>query len=262
MQFFALSSAILGLATSASATGVLLPLYIYPSDSSSWQPAYDAISSSSSVPWLVVVNPDSGPGSTLAPGNNDPNYISATAKMNGYGNVETVGYIRTQYGGTSISDLTTQIQAWKGWSSYSDQDIGVKGIFFDEAAHDEDYFRQATAAAKDSFGDDVITICNFGDAAAADFYDICSIVLAFEDDASNYQNQTTISNNVPSGSEKGAAIVITGYQGSDDDLASYEDTLSANGIGWSYFCSAGYDSITTEPATVGENGHDLATAPQ
>lgn len=80
MRFVTKSLFLTSLVVSASATGVLLPLYVYPSSvwndgAANWKPAFDAISSHFSVPWLVVVNPGNGPGATGQPGNGDENYI-------------------------------------------------------------------------------------------------------------------------------------------------------------------------------------------
>src|SRR4051812_36924412 len=90
-------------AASVSATGILLPLYLYPSaepndGATNWKPALDAVAASAHVPWLVVVNPADGPGATGEPGNGDPNYISGVSQLNALSNVQTVGYVWTDYG--------------------------------------------------------------------------------------------------------------------------------------------------------------------
>lgn len=103
----------------ASATSVLLPLYIWPSDSS-WAPVYNAVSAHPSVTFLVIVNPGDGPGAgsmsassprklstmvsliamefkgrvaDLATAYPESDYISAVAKLNSYSNVKTIGYV-------------------------------------------------------------------------------------------------------------------------------------------------------------------------
>ena len=270
------STLALGLVAFASATGVLLPLYVYPSavfgdGAANWSPALDAISSQSGLPWLVVINPDSGPGGTLQPGNNDQNYLDGTAKMNAHSNVKTIGYVRTHQATADQTVLQQNITAWKNWSTYTAADVHVNGIFFDEVVDNFDYMSQATSFAKSTFGDSVTTICNFGAAAPASYYSICDVVIAFESclncpDGPPYEGQATISANIPSGNEGGAAIIVHDFSGSNAEgvaadanlLQTYESTLKQQNVGWSYFCSGPYSDITSGPASVSQNAAALA----
>ena len=278
MKLLFASSIVCSLISAASSTSILLPLYIYPSETygdgaANWQPAFDAMSLYSNVSWLVIVNPDNGPGLTLDPGNDDQNYVDGTAKLNAYNNVETIGYVRTNYTLASMEELKDNITAWQNWSSYTAADIAVKGIFFDEVAHDYEYMREAVSFAQSVFGEDMISVCNFGDAASAKYYDLCTVVVAFESDlntvgAVQYESQKTIRKNIPQGREAGAAVLITNFTGNAYDgrpandrlLTSYEDTLVTNGVGWTYACSGGYESITAGPATVARNAAAVAAA--
>jgi hypothetical protein len=45
------------------ATGVILPLYTWPSDGA-WDPVYDALVAYPEVDFNVIVNPNSGPGNS------------------------------------------------------------------------------------------------------------------------------------------------------------------------------------------------------
>ncbi|EOO00305.1 putative cell surface spherulin 4-like protein [Phaeoacremonium minimum UCRPA7] len=275
------SSSILGFVSafvaSASATGVLLPLYVYPSavyndGAANWKPVFDAVSAHPSVPWSVVVDPHNGPGLSGLPGDNDANYISGVSQLNAYSNVKTIGYVRTNYATSSMDELKKNITQWHDWSTYTGADIAVDGIFFDESTDNFSYLNEAITFARTTFGSNPITtICNFGATAPAEYYSICDIVIAFESclncvGAPQYQSQTTISANIPSGYEPLAAVIVhdfTGaaYDGSIADaslLATYLNTLKSDNVGWAYFCSAGYDSITTGPATVGQVAQDLA----
>jgi hypothetical protein len=89
----------------AAATGILLPLYLYPSTvwndgASVWQPLVATAStpSNAAVPWLVVLNVDSGPGGTKQPGNNDINFLNGTAQLNSIPSITTVGYVHLTNG--------------------------------------------------------------------------------------------------------------------------------------------------------------------
>jgi hypothetical protein len=278
MRFFSTSFLLASQAASALATGVLLPLYIYPSEvyndgAANWQPAFDAISASPNVPWLVVINPASGPGPTGQPGDNDENYITGTKKMNAYANVETVGYVRTNWAASPMDELKNNITTWASWSSYSSANISVKGIFFDESSDDYDYLNEAISFARDAFGGAITTVCNFGTTAPAKYYDICDVVIAFESclncgSNDSYEDQQTLDSNIPDGLESQAAIIVNDFTGTASDgttadvslLQSYASNMNADGVAWAYFCSADYDSMTTTPATVGAVGEAFNAA--
>ncbi|KAI1320881.1 Spherulation-specific family 4-domain-containing protein [Xylariaceae sp. FL0255] len=251
-------------ATAATATEILLPLYIYPSavyedDAANWQPAFSAISSQPSVDWLVVVNVDSGPGGSTSPGDGDVNYIYGTSHLNSYSNVKTVGYVHTLYGAADMSALQANISTWAGWASYTESDIAVQGIFFDESGTNSyDYLSEAISYAKSQFPSDFISVCNFGTTAAAEYYGICDVVIAFEDKLSKYNGQSTVNSNIPSGYADQAAIIVNEFTGSASALASDIATLKSDGVGYAYFCSGGYDSITTAPADVSQLATDFA----
>ncbi|KAI0434230.1 Spherulation-specific family 4-domain-containing protein [Xylaria sp. FL1042] len=263
------ASALLAASAVSATTGILLPLYVYPSKiwgdgAANWQPALAAMAASPNVPWLAVVNPGDGPGATGSPGNADSNYISGVKQLNAQANAQTIGYVRTDYGSASMAELQANITNWAGWGS---ADIGVKGIFFDEASADAfDYLSTAVAFARTAFGAAQITaVCNFGGAVDASFYDICDVVVAFEsalDDPAYpvYESTSTIEANTPDAGYRAQAAVIvhdftgTAADGRDADttlLQSYVQDARDAELGWLYFCSAGYDSITTAPATIG-----------
>ena len=275
-----LSSTILTLVStflsSAAATGVLIPLYSYPAaqwndGAANWKPAFDAISAHPNVPWLTVVDPHNGPGMSFLPGDNDVNYIAGVSKLNSYSNVKTIGYVRTNYGTAPMDELKKNITTWKNWSTYTGANIGVKGIFFDESSDNYDYLNQAISYARSTFGTSITTICNFGASAPTKYYNICDVVIAFESclncaDGPQYKSTTTLNANVPSGYESKASVIVHSFTGKAYDgstantslLATYINAIKAKGLGWAYFCSAGYDSITTAPATVGQVAQDLA----
>ncbi|KAI0813061.1 putative cell surface spherulin 4-like protein [Xylaria sp. FL0064] len=263
------ASAALLAVSAVSATGILLPLYVYPSKiwddgAANWQPALEAMAASPNVPWLAVVNPGDGPGATGSPGNADSNYISGVQQLNAQANVQTIGYVRTDYGASDPAELQANITNWAGWGA---ADIGVKGIFFDESSPDAfDYLSSAITFARTAFGAAQITaICNFGKAVDASFYDICDVVVAFESALNDssvpvYESTTTILANTPdSGYRPQAAVLVHDFTGTATDgqeadtalIQSYVQDARDAELGWLYFCSAGYDSITTAPATIG-----------
>lgn len=266
------------LATSVAATGILLPLYVYPSavwndGAANWKPAFDAISAHPALPWLVVVNPGNGPGSTYQPGNSDQNYITGVSKLNGYNNVKTIGYVRTDYAASPMDELKRNITAWSNWSTYTGADLAVDGIFFDETTTANfNYLSEAITFTRSTFKKPVTTICNFGAKAGAEFYNICDVVIAFESylnhpSAPKYQSQTTLKANIPAGYESKAAVIVHHFTGTAADgraanvdlLNDYIDVISENDVEWCWFTSADYNDITTGPATVGNVANAAAS---
>lgn len=81
------------------------------------------------VNFLVIINPDSGPGSTASP---DENYSREISQLNNRTNVQTIGYIPTGYGSRDISSVLQDISTYNGWPSNGDEGVYVEGVFFDE----------------------------------------------------------------------------------------------------------------------------------
>ncbi|KAF2963194.1 hypothetical protein GQX73_g10375 [Xylaria multiplex] len=262
-------SALLATGLAVSATGVLLPLYVYPSaeygdGAANWQPALAAIAASPNTPWLAVVNPANGPGATGEPGNGDANYVSGVSQLNAHDNVQTIGYVRTDYGAAPAEELHANITTWASWTA---GDVGVSGIFFDEAsAADFDYLSAAITFARTAFGArQIVAACNFGAAVGAEFYDICDVVVVFESYLNNpeypaYEGADTLDANTPDFSYRPqAAVIVHDFVGSAADgqsadtalLRKYVQEAKEDELGWVYFCSAGYETITAAPATAG-----------
>lgn len=86
------------------------------------------ITSHPNVYFTVVVNPESGPGSSFP----DMNYQREITKLNSFANVRTVGYVRTNYTVRPISEVKSDIDSYATWPSMNPV-IYVDGIFFDEA---------------------------------------------------------------------------------------------------------------------------------
>ena len=277
------------LASTASATGILIPLYVYPSavfndGAANWQPVRDAIQAHPDVPWQVVINPDSGPGGTRQPGNGDTNYISGVSQFNALSTtgfpVTTVGYVHISNGNANESEVEANITTWRDWSTHTPENASVQGIFFDEAIEapgaeagaNFDYLNRVISFARSAFSSPISVICNFGTKPADSYYSICDIVIAFESCFANnagdgcaavgvpeYLNQTTIDQYVPSPANRPqAAVLVHDYNGTNQEgdtanlatLASDVQTLKANNVGWLYFVTGGFDNITLPPANV------------
>jgi Spherulation-specific family 4 len=95
------------------------------------------------VQFLVVINPNSGPGNITGPGNiSDDNWQREIPRINSYGNVRTIGYVKTGYGARDINNVLREVAQYGSWTSIptNSSDIyngtmstyGLHGIFFDE----------------------------------------------------------------------------------------------------------------------------------
>ncbi|KAF7326105.1 hypothetical protein MKEN_00461900 [Mycena kentingensis (nom. inval.)] len=96
-------------ASGVAGLGILLPLYAYPNDGcGAWSSVNSAISAHSSTQWYIIINPDSGPGST------DTTYQNCVAALSSSSNRITMGYIDTT---SRRGSVNTQIDTYAGWPS-------------------------------------------------------------------------------------------------------------------------------------------------
>ncbi|KAF3906581.1 Spherulin-4 [Dactylellina cionopaga] len=115
--------------TNAFGTSILFPLYIYP-DPGCWDRVFTVVSRHPEQHFTLVINPNSGPGTDKFP---DAEYTDAIAKLNVYKNVTLIGYVHTTYGTRDLTQVIAEVERYAAWSTYSDVDIHVDGIFVDEA---------------------------------------------------------------------------------------------------------------------------------
>jgi len=123
-----------------SSTGIVIPLYTYPTDGT-WDQIIQVKKAHPSVPIIAVINPNNGPSTSL-----DSNYVTGIQKLQAAG-VMVLGYVHTGfgYGGLrSPTVLETEISNYKTW-------YNPNGIFFDEMANiagDENYYTVLSTYAK------------------------------------------------------------------------------------------------------------------
>ncbi|KAJ6062869.1 uncharacterized protein N7446_006989 [Penicillium canescens] len=136
---FSTIATIFTLVSAVQSVAVLVPLYTWPG-TDSWQPVYDSLEANPYTTFYLIVNPQSGPGSTEFPQNI---FITAFAKLNSYSNAKLLGYISTR----SLRLLQLGLLPRKN--------IAVDGIFFDEGSNGQDttklaYYQQISKTAKNS----------------------------------------------------------------------------------------------------------------
>ncbi|KAF2708221.1 hypothetical protein K504DRAFT_456254 [Pleomassaria siparia CBS 279.74] len=200
----------LGFAVKASSLFVLLPLYIYPGppDTPVWQPLYDAIAAYPTVQWQIIVNPNSGPGNNACPGTAnvaaDIYYQAAIAKLNGYANVVTLGYVDVAYGDIPVATIEANVDIYASWAACPGVDVSIDGIFFD------DFVNQTSGAVTTAFANTISTyaidklpsavtpiVFNPGSVIPAEnqpaaFFTHASTVVDFENYASEYSTPGTM----------------------------------------------------------------------
>ncbi|KAK5069125.1 hypothetical protein LTS08_008633 [Lithohypha guttulata] len=177
----------------SSRAGVIVPLYQYPVDQSTWTPLLEQsvhppidhitirdmpestetsggtlprILSHTHLHFIIIVNPNSGPGLDQAGWLPDSSYDKALSLLNVCSNVQMVGYVRLDYCRRDFSDVETDVRKYANWSSvgstaFAEQSLqrrfGVDGVFFDETPNlfDEaaaNYLARVGALVKTSQG--------------------------------------------------------------------------------------------------------------
>ncbi|KAJ9112226.1 hypothetical protein QFC22_006310 [Naganishia vaughanmartiniae] len=148
------------------------------------------------VQFVVIVNPNSGPGVHPEP---DTRYAHEIPRLNARANVQTVGYVSTNYCKRDVGDVVKDIRVYSGWSSMKGmKGVSVQGIFFDEtpnhwSAEAAEYLDMITAEVKKDTGikGDRMVIHNPGttpDASIANQKP--DITAVFEDAYSRYRSQS------------------------------------------------------------------------
>lgn len=201
-------------ATSSSATKILLPLYVYPSPPN-WNTIFDAIATHPSIDFQIVLNPSTGPGGST-PGYNI-HWINAVSTLHTYDNVDTLGYVSAGYGDRNLADITADIDDWDLWNYYTEADITIDGIFFDETpnwngtrgTYDVSFMQQVTQLA-DQGG--YSKVFNLGQACSHDeYFSIADTVVIFEDSA-EYYNDTVLDDVVADGVVGKSAVLIHHFE--------------------------------------------------
>jgi Spherulation-specific family 4 len=87
----------------------------------------NSISAHPNLNFVVVLNPNSGPGVDWQP---DECYAAEILRLNAQANVRAVGYVRIDYCRRPLHQVSEDIAKYAGWSQHAG--LGVQGIFFDE----------------------------------------------------------------------------------------------------------------------------------
>ncbi|KAJ5759422.1 Spherulation-specific family 4 [Penicillium odoratum] len=219
-------------ASSTGSTSILLPLYIWPTDNTTWGPVYEAAAGNPDIEFQVIVNPSSGPGDTTYP---EAAYIAGIAQLNSYDNVVVLGYIPTEYATRDISDVESDISTYSGWAAYTEKNIAVSGIFFDEAPRTDDtsLISYMTEVADNARSHSLNTVVfnpgtKLEEGAVNGYFDAADLIVEFEN---SYETWITA---VPA-----------------DEFSSVEDYSKDAVLLYSVPSSANYESVIAEVKKMG-----------
>lgn len=265
--------AVFSAATAALArTNVMVPLYVYPGNSTwtnpAWSAAVAAVHANPDTHFYLVINPNSGPKNTSDPTgfnggycnvyDNDTNYIphgcnrdwtTHLSALHQLKNAQTIGYVWTGYGSRAAADVKADVLEWAEWASEptwtagEEANIKIHGLWFDEIGTDSGNY---------SYYQDLVTYANetFSSPSHDDDHD--------HDDAAAY---TVVLN--------AGAVSNATYEAQLFHLASavvtketcYTDDPAASGVAWD--CPAPYTPFDVADLAAG-NGlpHDSQFLPQ
>lgn len=99
-----------------------------------------SIDANPSLDFIVIVNPNSGPGSPPWWPNLD--YLREVPKLNARSNCTTVGYVRVDYCNRDVAEVVEEIHQYAQWSQQNGvKGLHVSGIFFDETPNVSSQFK-------------------------------------------------------------------------------------------------------------------------
>ncbi|KAJ7088672.1 Spherulation-specific family 4 [Mycena epipterygia] len=224
--------------------GVVFPLYIYPDlvfndGCAAWTPVFTAITANPTLPFLIIINPDNGPGD----GGTDTNYQSCITSLKSHANVRVIGYVATGFGARSSSNVTADITTYAQWGAA----FRPTGIFFDETEATTQfvslYQSYATFVHSSALGSSAFVMFNPGVAPVTAFYTFADLVVSREDFYSSFStSQLVISTAAPAHQQ---SVLL--HDGPSTTPVSLVDQLSGQlGIGYIFITNAEYTSIPSD----------------
>jgi hypothetical protein len=222
---------------------ITFPLYI---SSSNWQTLYNSIASNPRLTFNLIINPSSGPGSSTYPSSS---YITGLAKLNGYPNLNMLGYVHISYCTRSLSDVQSDVNKYAGWANYQRKDIHMDGIFFDEAPQaystaDYAYMSSVTSYVRSAFpaGRNRVTF-NPGVLPESRYFDLADTINVFEDYYSSYSANTLSA--IPAAERLKSTMIMHDFTGTQKQQAALVTSIAGSGISGLYITtSSGYSAFS------------------
>lgn len=226
-----------------NATAIFLPLYLYPFNSS-WDGVTKSIAQYPDLNFQIVIAPNL---INVLP---DINYITHLEILNNYTNVQTLGYVPTNWATRDIALVQQEINCYASWANFTAANIQVSGIFFDEApsAPNTDnlsYMGNVTSYAKSLLGPGKNKITfNPGVTVNASWYNIADEIIIFEDTWAKFE-QAGITPMPPELQQK-SIYLIHNFTGDSDLQHDLISNLTEQHIAGAFVTTQdGYTSMST-----------------
>ncbi|KKY15753.1 putative cell surface spherulin 4-like protein [Phaeomoniella chlamydospora] len=200
----------------------------------------DAVASAPDVQFNIIINPASGPGSTVYP---DSNYIAGVAKLNSYSNTKLLGYVPTTYARRSQSSVLSDIDRYAKWSTYKAADIHMDGIFFDETPSTytsaaASYMSTISARVKSSLGSaNNYIVFNPGVVVDSRYYNYANLVVAWENYAKYFSTSSSISA-IPKAVRAKTAVILHHFTGTTTTQKTIINNIVNQGVKGVYITSS------------------------
>lgn len=164
--------------TGDSVQKIIVPLYVYPTyyDETG---DYQTLQAGAPFASMVILNPDSGPGTYNVDWANQITELHASGVL-------ALGYVATDYGGTAIATVEAQVATW--YSYYP----ALDGIFFDQGAYlvaTQPYYASLYAYVKALNTGKNLVVLNPGD-IPDESYMACSDVICVCENTYSYYTTT------------------------------------------------------------------------
>jgi len=150
---------------------LIIPAYFY--DLNKWNKV-----AKNEAKEIVIVNPSSGPGNNI-----DNNYVNFIDELNSYKKI-LVGYVYTKWANRDIDEVKQDIDTWLDFYPK------IKGFFFDEVNTSKeafDYYKDLANYVKNKGNYKIVL--NPGTSIDESYFSIADLIVVFEDDFKNFNNQ-------------------------------------------------------------------------
>jgi hypothetical protein len=205
---------------STGKTGILLPLYMYPTlwqAGNPWEKLANIAKAHPTIPIHAIINPNSGPGTQQ-----DINFVNGIDMLKAAG-VKVWGYTYTQYGTRLSSNVKSDID------KYATFYPGLHGIIFDQMenqAGSETYYTDLTQYAKSKGF--VMTGGNPGASTASSYVGTADTLTIYED--SSIPSSQTLASRTFNGQYDKKNFNYVSYAVSSLNEAAIRATLSYVGF--------------------------------
>lgn len=172
---------------------------------------------------FVIVNPDSGPGSTI-----DEAWLTSVEEARALG-VTVLGYVPTGYGTREADAIDGDVNQYTTW-------YGVDGIFFDEVGEDCEglagwYAERAAAADALVSSGDALVVMNPGLVTCAAYLDAADVLVVAEDRLALISDFEPAAWMASYGPER---FMFLAYDAAGADLGQTLKFVHDASIGWTY----------------------------